>query len=37
MQDVFRSTGSYEPDRFQVLMRDMFYMFRSTGSYEPDR
>ena len=32
----FRSTGSYEPDRYTEGRRDILWMFRSTGSYEPD-
>ena len=33
---MFRSTGSYEPDRYRTLVVDLDEQFRSTGSYEPD-
>ncbi len=32
----FRSTGSYEPDRYPVRADGNRNRFRSTGSYEPD-
>ena len=34
--DVFRSTGSYEPDPCIFYLFPSSVMFRSTGSYEPD-
>ena len=34
--EKFRSTGSYEPDRFQGSTTQLVIGFRSTGSYEPD-
>ena len=33
---MFRSTGSYEPDRLKQYARTKTELFRSTGSYEPD-
>ena len=34
---MFRSTGSYEPDRRGFRNIVPVVLFRSTGSYEPDR
>ena len=34
--ELFRSTGSYEPDRQVCYKLDSGWWFRSTGSYEPD-
>ena len=34
--NMFRSTGSYEPDRRNVRGISVSTAFRSTGSYEPD-
>ena len=33
---MFRSTGSYEPDLSDYVMKLSSIKFRSTGSYEPD-
>ena len=33
---MFRSTGSYEPDRAETVILLKWKTFRSTGSYEPD-
>ena len=35
-QYLFRSTGSYEPDRQKRQVKRLVPQFRSTGSYEPD-
>ena len=35
--NLFRSTGSYEPDLLGYGLPDWSLVFRSTGSYEPDR
>ena len=34
---LFRSTGSYEPDPISFCVNSSLLLFRSTGSYEPDR
>ena len=34
---MFRSTGSYEPDRKSGSCEERILGFRSTGSYEPDQ
>ena len=35
--NMFRSTGSYEPDHYYLLNALYAVKFRSTGSYEPDQ
>ena len=36
LTDLFRSTGSYEPDQVTDAKNTDMERFRSTGSYEPD-